>query len=58
MSHVFTTGVLKPTKLLSFCKKKHVNEFPKVKIVIELNFRIEKVIVTVFYAKDVYKSVP
>ena len=57
-SHFFTTGVMKPTKLLSFFKKKQVNEFIRVKIVIILNFRNKKVIFVVFYVKDVNKSVP
>ena len=38
------TGFLKPTKLLSFLKKKQVNEFTNKKIVIKLNFRIKKVV--------------
>ena len=49
---------MKPTKLLSFFKKKQVNEFIRVKIVIILNFRNKKVIFAVFYVKDVNKSVP
>ena len=58
MSHFSTTGVIKPTKLLSFSKKKQLNEFMRVKIVIVLNFRNEKVIFIAFYVKDVNKSVP
>ena len=57
-NHFFTTGVMKPTKLLSFFKKKQVNEFIRVKIVIILNFCNKKVIFAVFYVKDVNKSVP
>ena len=30
----FTTGVIKPTMLLSFSKEKQVNEFIRVKIVV------------------------
>ena len=58
MSHFSTTGVIKPTKLLSFFKKKQLNKFMRVKIVIVLNFRNEKVIFIGFYVKDVNKSVP
>ena len=58
MSHFSTTGVIKPTKLLSFFKKKQLNKFMRVKIVIVLNFRNEKVIFIAFYVKDVNKSVP
>ena len=58
MSHFSTTGVIKPTKLLSFSKKKQLNEFMRVKIVVVLNFRNENVIFIAFYVKDVNKSVP
>ena len=58
MSHFSTTGVIKPTKLLSFFKKKQLNKFMRVKIVIVLNFRNKKVIFIGFYVKDVNKSVP
>ena len=36
---------------------KQVNKFSKVKIVIKINFNIEKVIFIVYYVKDVNKSV-
>ena len=45
-------------KLLSFFKKKQLNKFMRVKIVIVLHFRNEKVIFIAFYVKDVNKSVP
>ena len=45
-------------KLLNFLKKKQVNEFFRVKTVIILNFRNEKIIFLVFYVDDVNKSVP
>ena len=35
---------------------KQVNKFSKVKIVIKINFNIEKVIFIVYYVKDVNKS--
>ena len=57
MSHRFTTGVKKPTKLISFFKKQ-ANEFISVKVVIILNFQDEKVYFIVFYVKDVNKTVP
>ena len=57
MSHRFTTGVKKPTKLISFFKKQ-ANEFIRVKVVIILNFQDEKVYFIVFYVKDVNKTVP
>ena len=38
MSHFFTMGVMKPTKLLRFHKKNRVNEFIRVNAVIILNF--------------------
>ena len=57
MSHFSTTGVIKPTNLLRFFKNKQVNELIRVKIVIILSFRKEKVIFMIFYVKDVNKSV-
>ena len=49
------TGVIKPTKLLSFFKKKtQVDEFTRVKTFFILILRNEKV----FHVKDVNKSVP
>ena len=49
----FYDGVIKPTV---FSRK--TNEFIRVKIVIILIFRNEKVIFVVFYVKDVNKTVP
>ena len=53
----FTTGVMKPTKLLSFFKMKQVNEFIRVKTVI-ISFRNKKITFVVFYVKAISKSVP
>ena len=66
MSHLFPTGVIKPTKLISFLRKKkkekkekkQVHEFIRVKVVTILNFRYEKVDFILFYVKDVNKTVP
>ena len=58
MSHFSTTGFIKPAKLLRIFKKKGVNEFIKVKIVVILNFCNEKVIFVVFYVKNMNKLVP
>ena len=52
------TGVIKETKLISFFIKKQVNEFIRVKIVIMLNFRDEKVIFIVFCVNYMNKTVP
>ena len=45
-------------ELLRFLKNKQVNELVRVKIVMILNLRNEKVAFIVFYVKDVNKSVP
>ena len=58
MSHFFTMGVMKPTKLLRFHKKNKVNEFIRVNAVIILNFCNKKLIFAVVYVKGVNKSVP
>ena len=58
MSLFFRTGVKKPTKLLSFFKNKQINWFVRVKTVIISIFHNKKIIVVVFYVKDVSKSVP
>ena len=58
MSHLPTTGVIKETKLISFFIKKQVNEFIRVKIVIMLNFRDEKVIFIAFCVNYMNKTVP
>ena len=55
-SHFPTTGVIKATKLIFFFKK--VNEFMRVKVVIMLNLRDEKVIFIAFYVNDLNKTVP
>ena len=61
-SHVnessFHDGVYETNEVNEFLWKKQANEFIIVKIVLKLNFRIEKVIFIVFYVKDVNKSVP
>ena len=41
-----------------FLKKKQVNEFIRVKIIIILNFHNGKVVSIVFYVKGVNKSLP
>ena len=59
MSHFSSTGIIKQTKLSSFfLKKKQVNEFIRVKIIIILNFHNGKVVSIVFYVKGVNKSLP
>ena len=59
MSHFSSTGIIKQTKLSSFFKKKkQVNEFIRVKIIIILNFHNGKVVSIVFYVKGVNKSLP
>ena len=58
MSHFFTMGVMKPTKLLRFHKKNKVNEFIRVNAVIILNFCNKKTNFCSFYVKDANKSVP
>ena len=58
MSDFFTTGFMKPTKLLSFLKRNEVNKFISVKTVIMLRSRIKKLIFVVFYVRDVNELVP
>ena len=54
----FCAGGYKTNKINKFFKKKQVNEFIRVKIVIIINFWDEKVILILFYVKDVNKIVP
>ena len=42
MSHFFTTGVKKPTKLLRFLKNKQIKSFIRVKTVIILSLLKKK----------------
>ena len=58
MIHFTTTGVIKPTKLLSSFKKRQIDEFIRVQTFLILNLRNEKVTVIVFHVKDVNESVP
>ena len=51
MRHFFTTGIRKPTELLSLFQMKQENEFISVKLVIMLNFCNEKVTFIVFMSK-------
>ena len=55
-SHFTTTGVIKPTKLLRFKKKKQVNEFIKLKTLLIINLPKENVTFIVFHVKGVNKS--
>ena len=54
----FYDGGHKTNKVNKFFQEKQLTEFIRVKIVIILIFRNEKVISVVFYVKDVNKTVP
>ena len=54
----FYDGGYKTNKLSSLFKKKQVNKFIRVKIVIVIDFWDEKVNFILFYVKDVNKTVP
>ena len=51
-------GGYKTNKVTNFKKTTTVNEFIRVKILLILNLRNEKVTFRVFHVKDVNKSVP
>ena len=51
-------GSFEINKGIEILYMKQVNKFNKVKIVIKINFHIEKAILIVYYVKDVNKSVP